>query len=455
MKHVLASIKTRLTLWYLLIVTVLLAFWGFTAYILVAQGLSGRNMAPVSIRISEIANNGNNASATDNTIFATPRSANGHESLIVGFSLGAKAIAAYGNNSFPINMITPDGPVVFNIPPIGDLPANTDVVFSLYRMEGEPATYRLMTVYQPGADMVLNVFARVMLLSILPTILLAGFLGFFLVRKMLQPVDRITSAAGEISSKNLSERLKISSKDEIGRLAATMNHMFDRLESAFKREKQFTADMSHELGTPLSIIHGEAELALQQPRNTEDYQRTVQAILEKTKHMSSIVQRLLFLARDESNQNIRLENVNLTELLSELAQDAEVLCEIKNIAVSFNCIGNPMVKGDLTLLRELFLNIIDNAVKYTPEEGKITISLAEKDGCAVISIADTGIGIAVEHLPNLFRRFYRVDDVRSRNNGGVGLGLAICQRITEFHSGRITVESEVGKGSIFMVLLPL
>ena len=447
------SIKTRLTFWYLIVITTLLAFWGFAAYLLLSNGLKQGNMNPPVIRIWYIDNQGNNVAASGNLIVAAPSP---QDLLMISYSFTVQKSQQPANENSYLTLITQGGPIIVNQQPISaNLSEGTFVWVYLYQVEGTSDVYRLMTFSQSGVVSLLSSFARALLISLPAAVILAGLLGFFLLRTMMRPIDLITDTAEEISGKNLSRRLEISSQDELGRLAATMNRMFERLEGAFKREKQFTADVSHELGTPLSIIHGEAELALQNPRSGREYEKTLATILAKTKHISSIIHRLLFLARDESNQNLRIESVNLTGLLTDIKQDAEVLGESKNIRVRFDYTNTVFVRGDQTLLRELFLNIIDNAVKYTPSGGMITISVAEQDGNAALSIADTGIGISAEHLPNIFKRFYTVDQVRSSGNGGSGLGLSICQRIAEFHSGKITVDSELGKGSVFKVFIPM
>jgi len=323
----------------------------------------------------------------------------------------------------------------------------------VYYLGNQPNQYRILTLYQTAGEQILSDFIKVILISMLLTLLLAGIFGFFLVRKFLKPVRSISETAQDISDKNLGMRLKTDSRDELGQLATTLNGMFERLQQAFERERQFTTDVSHELRAPLAVAQGEASLALRKERSPEEYQRALENISREIDQLSFLISHLLFLAR--SDNGLVLEDVNLSDLLNELLEDAEVLCEQENIALESRIDKHVIVRGDVTRLREMFLNLIDNAVRYTPREGKIAISLAEINGFARISVKDTGIGIPSEHLPYIFNSFYRVDRSRSREDGGTGLGLAICKRIAELHGGKISVSSVLKVGSTFTVELPI
>jgi signal transduction histidine kinase len=231
--------------------------------------------------------------------------------------------------------------------------------------------------------------------------------------------------------------------------------MLKRLEDAFHREKQFTADASHELRTPLSVVQGEATLALTKDRNVDEYRKSIENIYQEAERMSSVLKKLLFLARHEDNKQLEFETINVEVLLDELISDIEILCEDKSIRCKLRVMDDLFVWGDRVSLRELFFNLIDNAVRYTPQGGEILVSLSKEDGDACVAVKDNGTGIPEEHLKHIFKRFYRVDKYRSRSESGSGLGLSICQRIAEIHGGTIKVESQVGKGSTFTVFLPL
>ncbi|MBM3132737.1 MAG: two-component sensor histidine kinase, partial [Chloroflexi bacterium] len=232
--------------------------------------------------------------------------------------------------------------------------------------------------------------------------------------------------------------------------------MIDRLERAFKRQQQFTGDASHELRTPLAVIQAEATLALQKEREAGEYRESLQTISEEAGHMASIIEKLLTLARaDSGTEQLMFEEIDLGKLLTEIAADAEVLCQHKGLSFQLGEVPGLTLKGDRARLRELFLNLLDNAIKYTPAGGTVSLSLREAERMATVDVRDTGLGIPPEHVPHIFERFYRVDKARSRAEGGAGLGLAICKHIAEIHGGRIEVQSEAGKGSTFSVRLPL
>jgi signal transduction histidine kinase len=232
--------------------------------------------------------------------------------------------------------------------------------------------------------------------------------------------------------------------------------MIGRLEEAFNRQRQFTADASHELRTPLAIMQAEATLALSKERTIEDYQKSLETISQESAYMSSVIGKLLFLARsDAGKEQLNFEDVDLKELITGLSANIETLAIDKGIKFTVDAKENLIVNGDKVKLRQLFINILENAVRYTPTGGNISVLLEKKDSNAVTAISDTGIGIPPEHLPHIFERFYRVDKARSRADGGVGLGMAIAKYIADSHGGKIEVESQVGKGTTITVTIPL
>jgi signal transduction histidine kinase len=232
--------------------------------------------------------------------------------------------------------------------------------------------------------------------------------------------------------------------------------MIGRLEKAFQRQKQFTSDASHELRTPLAVIEAESTLALQKDRPSGDYQRSLETISQEAKQMSSLIEQLLTLARaDAGKEQWNFTEVNLGTLISSLSTDAEILCQEKGLSFQLDQPQNLVVIGDEARLRELFMNLLDNAISYTPSPGTVSLSVRREGQMAVVTVTDTGIGISAQDIPSIFERFYRVDQSRSRSEGGSGLGLAICRHIAEAHGGKIEVESQVGVGSSFSVWLPL
>ncbi len=297
---------------------------------------------------------------------------------------------------------------------------------------------------------------RTLAIAVPLTLVAAGGGGVFLARRVLKPVDEITQKARSIEERDLSQRIEVKTKDELGRLASTLNEMIERLEKAFKRQQQFTGDASHELRAPLAIIEAESTLTLHKDRTKSDYRKSLEAISQEAQRMSRIVDQLLGLARaDSGKEKLSFRKVNLGRLVTELTSDVEMLCQDKGLDYELGQRENLVVKGDRAKLRQLLLNILDNAIRYTPSGGKISVSVQPEGNMAVVSVSDTGIGIPPEDIPHIFDRFYRVDKAHSRVEGGSGLGLAIAKRITEIHGGKIEVESKVGTGSTFRVWLPL
>lgn len=307
-----------------------------------------------------------------------------------------------------------------------------------------------------GITQALNRLLQTLLIAVPLTLVAAGGGGIFLARRALKPVDEMTQKARSIEEHDLSQRIEVKTRDELGRLASTLNEMIERLETAFKRQKQFTGDASHELRAPLAIIEAESTLALRKDRTKNDYQRSLETISQEARRMSHIVDQLLALARaDSGKEKLSLRRVNLGRLVSKLGSDVEMLCRDKGLKYQLDQMENLVIKGDRAKLRQLLLNILDNAIRYTPRGGEISVSVEAEGEMAVVAISDTGIGIPPGDLPHIFERFYRVDKARSRSEGGSGLGLAIAKHIAEIHGGRIEVESKQGTGSTFRVYLPL
>lgn len=284
---------------------------------------------------------------------------------------------------------------------------------------------------------------------------LAG--GWFLAGRALRPVDAITLAAQRIAAGDLSQRLTMpAAPDEIGRLAGTFNNMIGRLDASFRQIRQFTSDASHELRTPLTVMKGETELVLRRPRPLEDYQSVLESNLEEIDRMTRIVEELLFLSRADMGE-VKMESspVVLEALVEDIHRQATLLGQDRSIAVVLGTVMPALVQGDELRLRELLLNLVENAVKYSHPGGKIEIGLVTDGQQAIISVSDQGIGIAPEDHRKIFDRFFRTDEARAHTKKGTGLGLAICAWIAESHKGRISVKSNVGQGSTFTVTLPL
>ena len=284
---------------------------------------------------------------------------------------------------------------------------------------------------------------------------LAG--GWFLAGRALRPVDKITFAAQRIAAGDLSQRLSMPpAQDEIGRLAATFNNMIGRLDTSFRQIRQFTSDASHELRTPLTVMKGETDLILRRPRPIEDYKTVLESNLEEIDRMTRIVDELLFLSRADMGE-VKIESlpVALELLVEDVHRQATLLGHDRNIEVVLGTITPVVVQGDDLRLRELLLNLVENAMKYSHPGGKVEISLLKEGQEARLSITDHGIGIDPADHKKIFQRFFRTDVARTHTKKGTGLGLAICAWIADLHKGRVDVKSDLGQGSTFTVVLPL
>src|SRR6266566_250442 len=300
-------------------------------------------------------------------------------------------------------------------------------------------------------------------------LLVAAIGGYWLAGKALRPVKRITQMAREINATDLRRRLHLKRRDEFGELAATFDQMLARLEAAFKRQTQFTADASHELRTPLTIIDLEINRALTQLERPEEYRQILEQIQAENEQMTYIVNNLLTLARADTGQLVlQREVVDISDIALACVERLLSLAQQCHITLSTGSLPELLVPGDPQYLSRMLMNLIENAIKYTSGIGtRVHVELGcRQERWAVMRVQDDGPGIAEEHLPSLFERFYRVDKARARKieqtgvvsggePGGTGLGLAIVQWIIQAHGGEIRVESKLGSGSTFQVELPL
>ncbi len=296
------------------------------------------------------------------------------------------------------------------------------------------------------------------------------FGGLWLARKALRPMEQIADTAREIGAKNLSQRIELPDKTdrEMATLIETLNSMFARLESSFQQVTQFTSDASHELKTPLSIMKGEIEQAARHLEaadtlDPEEARQVLASAMEEVDRMQRIVEGLLLLSRADDRQlPLELQSIEIYRYLDGLLEDGEILAEERGLQLvkQFDeAARTKKIKADPTRLYQVVMNLLDNALKYTPAGGKVTLFLTSIDHQIRFGVADTGIGIAKEDLQKVFRRFYRTDEARTGPHEdaerSLGLGLAIVKSIVEAHGGTIAVESEVGKGARFTITMPV
>jgi heavy metal sensor kinase len=281
--------------------------------------------------------------------------------------------------------------------------------------------------------------------------------GLFLANRALAPVATITATARQISAADLSKRLNLSlPNDEIGQLAQTFDAMLERLEAAFQRERQLTSDVSHELRTPLGMLKTQLSLARSRPRDAAALLQMMANIEGDVDRMTRLIEQLLTLARVEQKGLDESAPVDLGQLLTHVIDPLRETARVRQVSLNLSLPPqvNMHLQGDAEPLRQVFTNLIDNALKYTPAGGQVSVSAHRNWQEIAVSVSDTGTGIPPEHLPHLFERFYRVDSARARDTGGFGLGLAISQTIVQAHNGQITVDSQPDHGTTFTVTLP-
>jgi heavy metal sensor kinase len=305
-----------------------------------------------------------------------------------------------------------------------------------------------------AVDHELDEVRGVLLAAGLVTLLLSGGLAYALARKALAPVDQLRRAADAVTADRLDQRLPVAvPDDELGRLTRTINGMLARLERSFAEIRRFTADASHELRTPLTVLRTEVEVALHNPPSLAGVQQLLGSILEELVRMSRLTDQLLTLSRrDAGVDHFTPAPLDLCVLVSGVVDALRPLAESRGVLLRLE--GSPVqVAGDEGRLRQVFINLLDNALKYTPEGGTVTVAVGRQEQSGVVTVADTGIGIPPEHLPHVFERFYRVDKSRTRAEGGTGLGLSIARSIVLAHGGWIEVTSAVGRGTVCTVVL--
>ncbi|MFN2571294.1 MAG: sensor histidine kinase [Gemmatimonadales bacterium] len=305
-------------------------------------------------------------------------------------------------------------------------------------------------------EQLLTTIVIAFVVGVVPAILVGGWIA----ARALEPIDRMITEVREISDgRTLHRRLAVPmARDELSRLAETLNQMMTRLERSFVALRRFTADASHELKTPLTVVRAGVERAITRPGVPQETLAPLEETLQQVNRMTELLDSLLTLARaDEGRAELHRELVDLREIIEETGETGELLAEHAGVGIDIRLPAEPVVLPvDRSRMRQLALNLIENAVKYTPRGGQVSVELGSTDGRVTFSVADTGIGIAAGDLPHVFDRFWRADSARTRTSerAGTGLGLAICKWIAEAHGGTIEVQSRPGRGTTFTVALP-
>jgi heavy metal sensor kinase len=322
--------------------------------------------------------------------------------------------------------------------------------------EGADYVVEVGTLLDPEETMLNHLFLQLTFgLPLVVVLITIG--GYLLVRRALAPVEKSTRAAERITQHNLSERLPVSKTgDEIERLSISLNRMISRLDDAFQNSKRFVADASHELRTPLTILRAELENLVEDSRLDYEVRERAASMFEEAVRLSRVVEQLFTLSRlDAGEAQAEWSRFDLTDMAKNTAEQMELLAEDKNISIACDASQAVVVEGDPARLKQVVVNLLDNAIKYTPKNGRIQLRVRPVNGHAVLEVEDNGVGIPAEALPHVFKRFYRVDQIRSGEIEGAGLGLSIVESICTAHGAAVEAESVAGKGSCFRVKLPL
>ena len=499
----LRSVRMRLALWYLAVLAVVILFFGSILYSTTQRNVEGRQQANLTVTSQQLSQRYDKATGVLDVpdLFpgcqTSPNCKQQVQAKQEPYLLGPNDVVVLfdtqGNIVQHLGPITAQGAA--DVQDIVRLRGNkfgaaqdslffsqtiTVVDFTGQQTGTDYALY-LTTITQNGQNVGVLVVGQpqdgAKLRALLPGLLVAGPLtllvaalgGYWVASRAMRPVRLITRAAQTIEETDLSRRLHLKRRDELGELAATFDHMLDRLEAAFARQRQFTADASHELRTPLSVVGLEVSRGLAERREPEEYERILAAVRAENEHMSRLVDDLLALARADAGQSQwQMEPLDLSDVALEALERLAPLARERGIELVAGALPELPITGDRLALTRLFVNLIENGVKYTSgPDGRVTLTTGalHQDGIAWAHISDNGPGIAAEHLPHLFERFYRVDAARERldpssvdgaeTTGGSGLGLAIVRWIAEAHDGSMSVQSTGGPGAVFELRLPL
>ncbi len=462
-----SKFSTRLVLWYSSILFLALLIFGYLSYYFTSRQLYSEQFASLAEKAENISEvfRMKNKHLDMGYLKSAVEELNLSESGVFFEVWNSELQRVFRSPNFPLHLQTP--------PPIGitdnqlELAESNGIVYNLYETPvnvfshggKDSCSYYIRTgqsiIY---IDRILQKIRSLLLLMAPLILLFAGFGGWYLTRRALKPVSDITRTARDISLYHLDRRLpQPHTDDELGELVQTLNDMIDRIEKGVENIRQFTADASHELRTPITAIRGEIEVALRRLRSREEYKDTLKSSLQELQWMEKMVNDLLLLSRADAGElHLYIETCNLNELIKECRQTQTLPAKNKDIRFVMNLPTEIiMVKIDAYRMRQVLCNLIDNALKYTDIKGEVNLSVKKSDNTAVIIIADNGCGIDEKDLPLVFNRFYRADKSRSREEYSSGLGLSICKWIVEAHKGKIELQSKTGKGTTVKVLLPL
>jgi heavy metal sensor kinase len=458
------SFRARLTLWYLALFSLLFLLFSLFLHSVMARALQRRLDESLSVEANtaaalladEFVEMKGDAAVAASEVLADLRLSGSTVAFLAGTRLlGSSAPIPPEELNHIVRRAGANSALhqVLAVPQAGTNGARAAVV----RVTMGGQNYLVLAV-QPldEIDADLAVLRRVLWLAAPLAMVLAAIGGYWLASRNLAPLASMAAQARRITHSNLETRLEVgAAAEELAVLSESFNELLSRLDQSFDHMRRFVADASHELRTPISIIRGEADVALAQDRSAAEYQQALAIVLDESRRLSRLVDDLLNLARaDAGRVRLQVSEFYLNDLVAECCRSAQTLAVARGIALECPAHDDVAFRGDEELVRRMVMNLIDNAIRYTPAGGRVTAALEVRGGAVSIRIADTGTGIAPDAVAHVFERFYRGDKARSRQDGGFGLGLAIVKWIAESHHGAVELASAPGQGSAFTVTLP-
>ncbi|MFQ5733340.1 MAG: heavy metal sensor histidine kinase [Planctomycetaceae bacterium] len=452
------SIRWRLTFWYSAVLALLLTVFGALVYGMIRQYLLEQTDAEVTAEMLEYHREVKNAAE-------------------IGALQSQLKSFFRVHEEYHFELLTPDGKRLIATKGLGDhslvnaSEADEHGLNLTTRQIEQLGRYRVANQIVQGPDGPLRIAIAIpfapterlldrcllILLSAGSVVLLgATFGGAFMARRALSPVESIRASADRITAEHLSQRIPMmNADDELGKLATTFNQMLERLDASFQEMRRFTGDAAHELRTPITVLRSGLEVALRKARSAEEYREALEGALDDVVRLCRLSEQLLILAREDAGSHKEQRTpVRVDELIQSSVESIQPIADEKGIQIRVGELSDLPISGDPNRLQRLWINLLENAVKYTPPGGAVDVTGESTERSLVFIVADSGSGIPESQLDRVFDRFYRVDESRTGSTGGTGLGLTICRSIVESHGGSIEIESEPGSGTRVLVTFP-
>ena len=453
------SVRAHLTLWYTAILALVLIIFSAVSYVLLARAIRAENDASLADTAHEFA-----------AAFDPGGGSRGRDELldlrysdreIMVLSPSGALVEASKSRIGPeekkrIEAFVRAGGKGFSTIPGGEEGDGVRIIATPINVVGTRYTVVVASSLSEQSDR-LESAAHAVFLGIPVALLVAAAGGYLLARKSLAPVTMMSLKARQIGAETLDERIEIGNeRDELGFLAATLNGLLERLQLAFESQRRFMADASHELRTPIAIIQGEADVALARDRSAGDYRESIEVTQRAARKLTRIVQNLFLLARgDAGRYPTSMTRFYVGDVVSDCVRGMQSVAQARGVALTSSAPEDLVIVADEELINRLVLNLVENAVKFTPDGGRVHVDVQAEHGACAIRVTDTGIGIPPADQERIFERFFRGDRARPQNAGGAGLGLPIARWIAEVHGGELQLERSDAGGSVFVARLPL